>query len=374
MKKYIAVDLGSENLKFLLISKNDEESSFNILAKSSYPSAGISFGYISNQKEFKKAFCQAWQKFNTENRLENKNIFVSWNNFGMSGVKISANTQVASGVISEYDLEKNKNKALHIFKKQNSDKLVESDFIKYNINNFEYYAEPLGMETRKMEAEYFFLTQNKNYFNLLDEILNNDFNLYPVFLPGLFSAGKIYLPEINRKLGSVLVDIGADITSLIIYENNKAIHFKIFKFGGKDISKKIAQLEKIDFIEAEKIKKSQLNNKKISKIIESELQELAKKIASEIKKVEKENILPGGITLVGGSSRFKNIESIFKAEINLPIRRANKILTDNNTDYHLTYAILINGLKNERKNSKINFLFFKNIIKLFTKIFKKIIP
>jgi actin-like ATPase involved in cell morphogenesis len=82
---------------------------------------------------------------------------------------------------------------------------------------------------------------------------------------------------------------------------------------------------------------------------------------------EKENILPGGITLVGGGSKLWNIEKILKEKLTIPIKKPLSSLSDNATDYHSAYGNVIIGLK-DNYNQPIK---IKNILSSVKKLLKK---
>ncbi len=374
MSKYISIDIGSENIKILLVSKSENDSSFKILAKSSYPGAGVKSGYISNQKEFLDSFQKAIAKFESNHRIKIDEAFFSLDGYGIRGEKISTGQPIAAESIAEYDLEKMEEKALALLRRINNDEIIEKQNIKYIIDGFEHFDSPLGLAGKKLHGEYLFITKPKNNLNILEDSIAKTKVLPISFSPAMLASAQSTLSELDKKLGCALVDFGAEKTSIVIYENNRPIHYHIIKKGSSDITKKISIEEKIDFAKAEKLKKALKFEKKVEKIIKKELEDLAKKVSQEIKKAEQENILPGGVTLVGGGSKIVGIEDIFKKELSLPIKKASKSIGDQVTDYHIAYGNIILGLQEEIQESKFKLPKLSSVGKFFKNTFKKLIP
>lgn len=374
MNNYFSLDLGSQNIKIILLSHSEKDNSFKILAKNSYPSSGISFGYITNQEELVNSLKKAVLKFEKEHQIKIESAFFSLDGHGIKSQKIFVNYQVASGSISEYDMEKIEEKSRSLFKKSNQDFVIEEKIIKYIVDGFEHFSSPLNLNAKKVTAEYLFITKPKNNFTLLENSISKT-GIFPIsFSSAMLSSAQSSLSELDRKLGSALVDIGAQKTSILIYENNYPLYYNTIKYGSENITKKISLSEQIDFTKADRLKKGQAFPKKIDKIISSELQILAKKILNEVKKAERENILPGGVTLIGGGSKIFNIEKIFKKELSLPVKKSPKNITDFLTDYHIAYGVAVSGIKDEHRNNTFHLPNFKKILKIPKNIIKKIIP
>ncbi len=370
MNIYTSIDIGTENIKILSMRKSSQDNSFIVIAKSSYSSNGIKYGYIANSDLFLVSLKKALLNFSKENRIIIDEAFFSLSGFGLRSEKISIEQPTPNGIISESDLEKSEEKALYTVKKNIQNKIIDKKIIKYLINGFEHFSNPLELSARKFTTDFLFITYPKNNLTILEEVISEAGISVISFTPALISSGEISLSNLDKKLGCALVDIGDQTTSVIVYENNLPIHYFILKIGSKNITDKISLSEKIDFTKADKIKKAKINNKKIEKIIKDYLKLIAEKINNEIKTGGNNTILPGGITITGGGSRIPHIEEIFKKEISLPIKKSIKNIQDSKTDYHVCYGNIILGLEEENNVPKIK---IPNPILLIKSLIKKVI-
>lgn len=367
MENYISIDIGTKNTKIILVSKSEHNNSFKVLSKKSYSTFGMSFGYINNSPLFLESFKKSLSNFERENQIKIEEAFFSLNGLGIHGENKIITHQTADGIVTDFDIENIEKKATSELRKKNDDEIIEKINIKTIIDSFEHFSSPLDLQAKKFETEFIFITQPKNNIIIFEEILST-LNINPLALsPSLIASSEFSISELDKKLGCALVDIGDETISIIIYDNNVPIYYNVLKNGSKEITKKISTLEKISFEKAESLKESKIINKKIENIIKEELGEISKKILKEIKLAEKENILPGGITLLGGGSKLWNIEKILKEKLTIPIKKPISSLYDNVTDYHSAYGNVIKGLK-ENYNQPMK---IKNILFSIKKLFKK---
>ena len=373
MNNHIAIDIGSENIKIISVLESDKDHSLKIKSKASYPSSGLSYGYITNQKLFIQSLLKALRQFKKDFNFKIEEAFISLDGFGLKGHNIKVSHNIASGLISDFDIEKIHQKAEVLLRKKTKDSLIEKIIIKYQINDFTHFNNPVGLEARKIEAHFLFITQSSNNLALLEESLEKTRLNSPLLIPSLLASAEVALSDLDKKLGCALVDFGAEKTSIIIFEDNKAIYYNVLKGGSKDISTALSLANKIDFPQADKLKKSKVLSKKDYKIISEKIREVAQKINNEINTIGKEGLLPSGICLIGGGSKIEMIEKIFKEETNLPIKKPQKNISDNKTDYYGAYGLILLGIKEEEKYEKKNFLpLLKNSKKVIKKLLKKI--
>jgi cell division protein FtsA len=128
--------------------------------------------------------------------------------------------------------------------------------------------------------------------------------------------------------GCVLVDIGYDTISSIVYENNLPVSLQVFPLGGMYITKDIALGLKISLEDAEMIKMGNVvggnySEKKVADIIEARLEDIFELIDGQLKKIKRNELLPAGIILTGGSSAIAEIEEVAREQLKLPAQTAN---------------------------------------------------
>lgn len=119
----------------------------------------------------------------------------------------------------------------------------------------------------------------------------------------------------------VIVDIGGGTTGLSIVKNNHVVYTADEPTGGTHLSLVIAGNYKIDFEEAEKIKKMKENQKKIFTVVLPVVKKIAYIIKSHISKFDVETIL-----LVGGTACLDGIEEVIARETGVKVEKPSNPL------------------------------------------------
>lgn len=102
------------------------------------------------------------------------------------------------------------------------------------------------------------------------------------------ATANVLLNNKQKMAGCVLVDIGYDTISSIVYENNLPVSLQVFPLGGMYITKDIALGLKISLEDAEMIKMGNvvggITRKKVADIIEARLEDIFELIDGQLKK------------------------------------------------------------------------------------------
>ncbi len=166
-----------------------------------------------------------------------------------------------------------------------------------------------------------------------------------------FSLSRVILKKSEKQ--SLIIDLGADVTNLIIFDSNEKINLAIsLPFGGEDLTGKVSVELKLEWVEAEalKIKNGFKDKTEITSLMLTALQPLIKDIQTTIDYYEtnfKQKL--DEIYITGGSSLLPNITDILKKNLNREVR----LVTGGNN-------INLNFLANQTKN----FPLFTNVIGL----------
>jgi cell division protein FtsA len=135
----------------------------------------------------------------------------------------------------------------------------------------------------------------------------------------------------------LLIDIGNNQTSYVIYENGYPIYYGILPIGGEDVTKDISIGMQIDMKEAENLKvdfamltgedatrEDQLDIKFLEEIISARYLEIFERINNKLIDLGVDGRLPGGVLLMGGGSRMKGVDGLAKETFKLATFFAQK--------------------------------------------------
>ena len=124
--------------------------------------------------------------------------------------------------------------------------------------------------------------------------------------------------EVLQITNGAIVDIGGGTTGISIFEKGHPIYISDEATGGTHLSLVLAGAYKINYDEAEKLKKDSRNHKNIMPILSPVVDKIATIISKEIK-----NYDVGKIYLVGGTACLENIEKVLEAKLGIPVLKPN---------------------------------------------------
>ena len=203
--------------------------------------------------------------------------------------------------------------------------------------------DPVGVMGTNIEGEYLNVIARRKLRGNIENCFNNtDVRIAETKLSA-YELAKNVLTDQEKRAGSVLVDLGAGTTTVVVYKNNIVRHLVTLPIGSANITQDLMNLE-IDEAEAEEVKQKYGNAyiedsessddylsqtyttsydrkvkiSEIQHIIEARLTEIIANVKNQISNTPYANQLLGGIVLTGGGANMKNIEKAF-ANLNLNI-------------------------------------------------------
>ncbi len=143
------------------------------------------------------------------------------------------------------------------------------------------------------------------------------------------AASFVSLTKAERIAGCLLVNIGSETLSIIVYSDDKPVSLEVFQIGGNDITNDIALGLQVSLEDAELIKKDHdkgenhgFPKKKLDDIVSSRLTDMLDLVEAHLKRIGKNNMLPAGIIITGGGSRIATVEDVARAYLKLPSKIA----------------------------------------------------
>lgn len=155
------------------------------------------------------------------------------------------------------------------------------------------------------------------------------------------AAAEAVLNRQQKEAGTVLLDIGAGTTNLIVIEDGEVQHVAVIPVGGIHITNDLAIGLKTDLDIAEKVKveHAQLGNVRkttatvaagnlhhtfamddVVMIVEARVDELFDFVDRELHKIKRSRKLPGGVVLTGGTAKLPGLADFAKEKLQLAAR------------------------------------------------------
>ncbi len=323
------IDVGTDSVKVVVseYSRTERGSGKKIIGVGSAESIGLRHGYIVDTQHVARSVRHAVMQAEKTSRARIESCILS-----VGGVGLESFIGTGSCIISRADSEISDldlNRALVASEEalpeaaKNNRKIIHAIPMTYKLDGKEVLGRVVGMKGVKLEVKMLYITAlDQHLSDLIEAVERVGIEVEEVIASPIASAVAT-LSKSQRIAGCLLVDIGSETVSMIVYENDLPVSLKVFPIGSSDITNDIALGLRIPLDEAEKVKVGGLlqtshPRKKLDDIISARLKDIFELIESHLKKLGKNGLLPAGITLTGGGSRIATIEELARASLSLP--------------------------------------------------------
>lgn len=214
------------------------------------------------------------------------------------------------------------------------------------VDSEECAKNPVGMKGVRLEVEALIVLGASPYVRSLVSSVNKaQLEIDSLVLSSL-AASKAVLTKKQRELGVVLIDIGAGTTGIAVFEDGDLVHACDLPIGADNITRdialglrasmeiaetiklqygsalpnEIARKEGIDLAKLDLGDTGIVSRKEVSQIIEARLQEVFELVNKELKKINREGLLPAGAVLTGGGAKVPGIVDLAKDVLKLPVQ------------------------------------------------------
>ena len=117
----------------------------------------------------------------------------------------------------------------------------------------QFQLDPVGIQCSRLEGNFLNILSRKTFYRNLNKCFDNaGIAIAELYLAPLALADNV-LTETERRAGCVLVDLGADTTTVSVYFKNILRHLAVIPLGSNNITKDIATMQ-MEEEEAERMK------------------------------------------------------------------------------------------------------------------------
>ncbi|MDQ7736297.1 cell division protein FtsA [Prevotella corporis] len=327
----VAIELGSSKITGIAGKKNlDGSISVNAVVKEN-ASQCIRKGVVYNIDKTGQCLTNIITKLKKQLKHEISHVYVGVGGQSIRSVKnvivkeLPGETIITSDMINEL-MDANRNMTYQ------EQEILDAATQEYKVDN-QYSIDPVGIKANHLEGNFLNILWRKSFY----DNLNNCFEkagiaIAEMYLAPLALADSV-LTEAEKRGGCVLVDLGADTTTISVYYKNILRHLAVLPLGSANITKDIAslQLEEKD-AEAMKLKYASaftdnneidnnlsysldadrtIESRKFIEIVEARVEEIIENVIYQIPPEFIDKLL-GGFILTGGGSNLRNIERAFR--------------------------------------------------------------
>jgi cell division protein FtsA len=211
----------------------------------------------------------------------------------------------------------------------------------YSVDGQLNIKDPVGMHGVRLEVDAHIVTAATPNLRNLDFVLDKAEVAATNHTVSGLAAAEAVLNRQQKEAGTVLVDIGAGTTNLIVFEDGEVQHIAVIPMGGTHITNDLAIGLKTDLDIAEQVKLHHATLGKASKttanvvvdkqthsfpmddiemIVEARVDEIFEFVEKELQRIRRARKLPGGVVIVGGTAKLPGIAEFAREKLQLSAR------------------------------------------------------
>ena len=343
-----ALDVGTSTVQTVVAERKKGADGLRILGVGIAPAAGVRKGVVYDIGD---ATASIKESVAEARRVTGVPIKSVWLTVGGANISVSSSRGVvavsrADGEISVEDARRAVAAAESFLPKSPNREVLHIIPRDFKVDGEAGIKDPVGMHGVRLEADTIIIEcSTPPLKNLLRCVENAGLNAVD-YVFGPLAAAEAVLSKRQKELGVVLLDIGGGTASFIVFEEGMVIHAGVVPVGGNHITNDIAIGFKTDIDVAEQVKtvygsclpadlsrrdsikladlmegeEGSWSRRELAEIIQARLGDVFELLQKELKKIDRVQLLPAGVVLVGGSSMLPGILELTKREVKLPVQ------------------------------------------------------
>jgi len=340
----VGIDIGSTKV-VVCIGKIEDNNTIDIIGVGESVNQGIRRGVIEDIDETVSAITAALVEAErmSGHTINNATVGISGPNIESEISKGVIAITRPDGMITEPDVSRVLDAAKAISNKPNRS-LIHVIPLNFTIDGTEIVKNPIGMSGVRLETNTSMISASVNAIRSLERAITqagiepND----PVFSP--LATAKVLLSKKQMEIGVILIDIGANTSSYVVYEESNLVKCGVIPIGsahitndiaiglrtrleiaelikikyGYAIPDKIGSEEQIDLSKLDKNETERVSLKYVSEIIEARLNEILLMVRDNLSNIDRDGTLPSGIVFTGGGAKIDGLVELAKNTMHLP--------------------------------------------------------
>ncbi|MCC7469705.1 MAG: cell division protein FtsA [Bacteroidetes bacterium] len=381
----VGIDIGTAMTKIMVVehAKTRDKNMSRVIGTGSAPTKGLVKGFVQNQKELIRTIEQATREAEMSSGIKIRQATIS-----IGGITLESKVSRGSSIISRADNEvtsfdiqkaiKDSEQNLKVLNKH----IIETIPVIYKLDTKEIYGKVEGLRGVKLEVTTLFINcSNQHLEDIVGAINAAGIDVVDVIASPI-AASIASLDDRQKTAGCILIDIGNETTSVVVFEDGNIISLKVLPIGSNNITNDLALGLQISLEEAEGVKigkiSADVSQTRVDSIINTRLNEIFTIVQEFLKRMKRDERLPAGAIIIGGGANVKSIESVAKRILKLPSQmtglKSKKTL---DPTWFIAYGLCVSGKDDIQKNNNYpNPLshIFHNLKKFFAGIGKQLMP
>jgi cell division protein FtsA len=348
-QQFVGLDIGSGMIR-IAVAEKKENNALTLVGIGEAPVDGVRKGAIvapdAAAKSIQKAVLDLKKNFGVD--VDHATVSLAEPRLTTYVAKGTVSVSRADGEVTREDVARAIEAAEAALPRLGNREVVHSFPLFYNVDRDTRIREPVGLVGSKLEVETLFVAaftpHVKNIFKALDlaEIEIDDLVAAP------YAASYHAIGKKQKEIGTLLLDIGSQITTLAVFEEGMLIALEVIPYGSGHITYDIGLGFQIDQNSAERVKRNlgvfleqgkkeirladlpknfeeTFSPKKLREIVAARLGDIFEIVEKHLNRIERAELLPGGAVLIGGGAKLFDIVPAVREALRLPVELSQGI-------------------------------------------------
>lgn len=341
---YVGLDIGTSAVRCIVgVLEAGEQNIVSVIGHGSAPNMGMRKGTIVHIDDVVDAVVNAVEEAERVSGVAIRGATVNINGSQVIGLNsrgvIAIST--ANREISDEDRLRVE-EAATIVKLPPNREIIQVFAKNYRLDGQDNIKDPVGMQGVRLEVDTHIVTASTPNLRNLDSVLERARLQASHHSVSSLGAAEAVLTRQQKESGTVLLDIGAGTTNMVVLEDGEVQHVAVLPIGGTHITNDLAIGLKTDLDIAEQVKlnhggigrhgksglvsvmhnktKHEFDGEEVQLIIEARVEELLEYVDKELKRIHRSRKLPGGVVIVGGTAKLPGLAEFTKEKLELASR------------------------------------------------------
>ena len=342
---FVGLDIGTSTVRCVVGTADpDDPSKAAIVGHGSAPNEGMRKGIVAHIDDVAEAISQALTEAERVSGFSIRAATININGAHVGGINSKGVIAIstANREITDDDRLRSEEAATIVNLPPNRE-ILQVFAKNYRVDGQDNIKDPVGMHGVRLEVDTHIVTAATPNVKSLEMALEKSHVSIAHRTVSSLAAAEAVLNRQQKEAGTLLIDIGAGTTNLVVIEDGEVQYVGVIPTGGIHLTNDLAIGLKTDLDVAERVKLQHADltdkrnngkvkvkgNKKeyvfdseeIAMITEARLEELFELVQRELKRINKSQRLPGGVVLVGGTAKIPGISDFAKDKLQLAARK-----------------------------------------------------
>lgn len=405
-EKIIAgIDIGASKIRTVIGILDPEKKEPHIIGAGVSPSLGLRKGAVVDIDEVIANISASLEDAERISGIPVHHVFV-----GVGGPHIEATDSrgviaIGGKEISEDDLNRVLEAAEAVSMPQNR-RILRIIPKSFSVDEQKGIRSPIGMSAIRLEVDAHIITGQSQIVDNIERCVHQAGVDIDDFVPSSLAAAEAVLSRRQKELGVVSINIGADSTSVVIYEDGAILYSATIPVGGSSVTNDIAiglrssidtaekikiehgtclpeeisERETIDLALLSKIDKQKVSKKHLAEIIQARYHEIFIMIKDELRNISRDGMLPAGAILSGAGVKTSGVSELAREVLGLPVQIgfpqeiSGVVDRIDDPSYSTAVGLVLWGSRFEGKSYSLSFANFNKAFSSVGSFFKKLLP